>query len=104
MATRKNRNTRRNRRNARSRRVGLLSKVYAPISGVFGMGRNTVGAASGLTQNALRRINRLGKGIASRGNKAVRNLVSRRNRRSRRSHRGGRRSDAGPMAGLMPPS
>ena len=74
---------------------GLFRKLYGPISQALGLGGNVVGTvtntARNVTRRSLRGVDRVGLSISGRANSAVRNLVSRKRRNSRKSRRNSRR-------------
>ena len=85
------RNTRRNRRNTRKNGGGLFGKIYGPIHQALGLGKNVAGAVTNTTRNVVKRglsgVNRVGLKVTGRANSAIRGLLSRRNRKSRRNSR-----------------
>lgn len=96
MANRRNRsrrNTRRNRKNRRNTRRGggLFSTIYSPVSHLIQATGNAAGTVTNTTRNVVKRglggVNRIGKSVTGHANAAVRNLVSRKGRKSRRGNR-----------------
>jgi hypothetical protein len=92
MANRRNRrNTRRNRKNRRNTRRGggLFGTLYSPISHLLQATGNAAGAVTNTTRNVVKRglggVNRVGRSVTGHANAAVRNLVSRKRRGSRRN-------------------
>ena len=92
---RKNRNSRRNRRNNNlgmmGGRAGLFGTLYSPVSHLLQATGNSVGAVTNTTRNVSRRalggVDKIGRSVTGHANLAVRNLVSRRRRGSRRNRR-----------------
>ena len=81
------------RRNRSSKR-GLFTRLYSPIGHLLSASKESVGAvtntAKGVVGQGLGGLNKIGRSVTSHANMAVRDLVSRKNRRS--STRRNRRS------------
>ncbi len=87
-ASRKNRKSRRaNRKNS----VGLAGKLYGPIHQVIGLAQNTVSTVTNTTRNVAKKglqgVNRIGQSITGRTDKAIRGLISRKRRDSRKNRK-----------------
>jgi hypothetical protein len=90
-----NRKNRRGGARKNSSRRGLFRTLYGPIGQALGLTGNVVSAVTNTTRNvakrAVRGVDRVGLSVTGRANAAVRNLVSRKRRNSRKSRRNSRR-------------
>ena len=72
-------------------RAGLFGTLYSPVSHLLQATGNSVGAVTNTTRNVSRRalggVDKIGRSVTGHANLAVRNLVSRRRRGSRRNRR-----------------
>lgn len=70
-----------------TRRRGLFGTIYSPVSHLLQATGNAVGAVTNTTRNVVRRglkgVNSVGKGVTGHANSAVRNVFSRKGRKSR---------------------
>ena len=92
------RSTRRGRKGSRKhggrrsgkKSMGLLSRVYSPVNHLFQAAENSVNSLArgtgSIVRTGLNSVNKVGKSVASHGDQAVRNIVSRR-RKSRKNRR-----------------
>ena len=91
------RSTRRGRKGSRKhggrrggKSMGLLGRVYSPVNHLFQAAENSVNALTrgtgSIVRTGLNSVNKVGKSVASHGDQAVRNIVSRR-RKSRKNRR-----------------
>jgi len=109
MASRKNRSSRKNRNSRKNRsrrnnglvggrrgrkavsRRGLFGTLYGPVSQAPGLTGNVVSDVTNTTRNVAKRglkgVNSVGRSVTGRANAAIRGLVSRKNRKSRRNRR-----------------
>uniref|UniRef100_A0A6C0HE40 Uncharacterized protein n=1 Tax=viral metagenome TaxID=1070528 RepID=A0A6C0HE40_9ZZZZ len=82
------------RKNSSSRR-GLFRTLYGPIGQALGLTGNVVSSVTNTTRNvakrAVRGVDNVGLSVTGRANSAIRNLVSRKRRNSRKSRRNNRR-------------
>jgi len=73
-------------RNSRSSRRGLFTRLYSPISHLLMAGNESVGAVAntgkGVVGQGFRGINKIGRSVTGHANQAVRNLLSRKNRKN----------------------
>ena len=89
---RANRKSRRNtRRNNMMGGMGLFTKIYSPVGHALaftgeavGTVTNTVGSVA---KTGLRGVNRIGRSVTGHANAAIRNVVSRKRKASRRAGR-----------------
>jgi hypothetical protein len=94
-ANRKNRkSSRKNRRNNMSfmgGRNGLFGTLYSPVSHILQATGEGVGAVTNTTRNITKRglggVDKIGRSVTGHANAAVRNLVSRKRRGSRKNRR-----------------
>ena len=80
-----------------SRKSGLFSRLWSvPRHGILAADQS-VGAvtntAKGVVGTTLRGLNRIGSSVSGHANQAVRNLISRKNRKNRKGTRKNRRSN-----------
>ena len=84
------------RRRSAGKSRGIFSRLYSPISHALSFGSNTSNTASNTVKSLGRlgfgTVNRVGKSLSGHLNGAVKNLVSRKNRKNRRSTRRNRKS------------
>lgn len=87
------RSTRKSGKSGKSR--GLFRRVYSPIEHIIEAGRNISRAAfkrtGRIVNNGLGLVGNVGKSVTSHANKTVRNIVRRKNRKSRRQTRHSRK-------------
>ena len=88
--SRKNRSSRKNRRGgARKSGRGLFRTLYGPVGQALGLTGNVVSTVTNTTRNVAKRavngVDRVGLSITGRANSAIRNLVSRKRRNSRKN-------------------
>ena len=89
---RANRKSRRNtRRNNMMGGMAIATTLYRPIHEAIGLADNTVGAVTNTVRNVaktgLRGVNRIGRSATGRFNSAIKGLVSRKRKASRRAGR-----------------
>ena len=79
----------------KNRRMGLVRKVYSPISHLIQATGNSVGIVTNTARNivkkSLKAVNNVGKSITSHTNKTISN-ITRRKRNSKKTRRNGRKS------------
>ena len=75
---------------------GIFTRLYSPISHALAFGSNTTDTATNTAKSLGRlgfgTVNRVGKSLSGHLNGAVKNLVSRKNRRGSRKTRRNRRN------------
>ena len=79
----------------KNRRMGLVSKVYSPISHLLQATGNSVGIVTNTARNvvkkSLKAVNNVGKSITKHTNQTISN-IPRRKRNSKKTRRNGRKS------------
>lgn len=102
MATRRNRSRKASRKNRRStrrnnkvqvagaRNFGIFRRVYSPIGHLLNATGEAVGTVTNTARNVVRKglkgVNSIGRSVTGHANMAVRNVISRKRRNSRRSN------------------
>ena len=84
------------RNSSRSSRRGLFTRLDSPISHLLMAGNESVGAVAntgkGVLGQGFRGVNKIGRSVTGHANQAVRNLLSRKNRKNTRKNRKNRRN------------
>jgi hypothetical protein len=95
--SRKSRGRKSRGRRGGAKSLGLFGRVYSPVNHLFQAAENGVGTLTSgtgsIVRTGLRSVRNVGKSVASHADQAVRNVVSRKGRKSRRGTRKGSRKN-----------